>query len=151
MLKLIIIAKQEYAIVIKNERNNCNKCNNNSVLGVIALLAILGLFMGVWTPAKGGTSLQAATQATCAKINPIYCKEPCIAARMPVYDFDANKNGILNEHAKDNSGLVAHNQDNFVQLCYNYYGVPDNWGIASNVKRCLVDVCGCPNYNVICP
>jgi len=68
------------------------------VLGVLTLLAVLGLFMGVWTPAGKGTSLQAATQTTCAKINPAFCKDSSRAARMPVFDFNANNQDGINEH-----------------------------------------------------
>jgi len=130
------------------------------VLGVLTLLAILGLFLGVWNPAKGGTSLQAATQSICKTINPVYChpksfNDCWIIERLPVMDFDANKNGVVNEHVISvENGITLPTRwkdDNFLNLCYNFYGGPERIDQTDQQKEqfisvCLVKVCGCPRY-----
>jgi len=123
------------------------------VIGVIAIIAILGLFMGVWTPAGTGTSLEAATRTTCERINTALCKESSLAARTPVYDFDANKNGVLNEHGIDlGTGCIDYNNDTFEQLCWRFYGGPASWAPPGSMERfidrCMVQVCGCPKYSL---
>ncbi len=126
------------------------------VIGVVAIIAILGLFMGVWTPVGIGTSLEAATQIACKKINPALCKESSLAARTPVFDFDANKdtNSVLNEHDIDpGTGCVEFVGDTFEQLCHHYYGGPPSWvppnSMEMFIDRCMVQVCGCPKYSII--
>jgi hypothetical protein len=133
------------------------------VLGVLTLLAILGLFMGVWTPAKGGTSLQAATSVTCQKINPAFCADTsqnrALQARMPVDDFDADGDGKINERKEnippDSWATCGHTtcpggdtDDNLEELCYHYYGcragLSDETAWLEWRECCVVKVCGCP-------
>jgi hypothetical protein len=85
------------------------------------------------------------------KSQPNLLNSACKAARTTVDGFDANHNGILNEHAFNaTEGYIGWDQDTLEQLCYWYYGVPRLWGTAENVKKCLVDICRCPNYGIIC-
>ena len=135
------------------------------VLGVITLIAILGIFMGTWSPAKAGVSLQAATQASCQQVNPSFCKglypnwpdagfahSDMFAARMPVYNFNANKDaaGLLNEHVTDGTFKTSAGNDNLEALCQYYYGCAQagttdaTW--TTWTRCCLVNVCGCPMY-----
>lgn len=129
------------------------------VLAVITLLAVMLLFMGVINPAKS-TSLQAATQVACQKVNPSFCKscnEPvdvqsCLyAAMMPVFDFDANHNGTLNEHNPGGAYATTAGDDNLDSLCYNYYGCPNARTTTTSLAQwrdcCLIKVCGCPSYS----
>jgi len=129
------------------------------VLGILALVAILGLFMGVWNPAKSGTSLQTATQTTCQKVNPTFCKtntDPAIphanmyAARMPVYDFDVNGNQTTNDHHPDGVWRTMGGDDNLEMLCYNFYGcriqLTGEFEWSQWSQCCLEKVCGCQRY-----
>lgn len=128
------------------------------ILAIVTLLAVVLLFMGTINPAKS-TSLQAATQTTCQKVNPAFCSENLAdgpyAARMPVFDFDANHDGTLNEHdaTAGYPYATAPADDNLASLCQNYYGCPsdasaegDQTSWVSWRDCCLVKVCGCPSY-----
>jgi len=141
------------------------------ILGILTILAIVGLTMGQWLPARVGTSLETATKLTCQKVNPALCKtgvDPNIphlnmnAARMPVFDFDANKNGTVNEHHPESfvggAWITSYLDDNLESLCHFYYGCrieicagphssaecDADWSEWTDC--CLVKVCGCPNY-----
>jgi hypothetical protein len=126
------------------------------VIVIVVLLAVISLFFGVWTPSGSMTTLESITQSTCMRVNPTFCQsEPnppyanMYAARMPVYDFDANKNGILNEHNQDGQWATSYQDDNLEMLCDNYYycGPPSliteaDW--KSWIGCCVKKVCGCP-------
>jgi hypothetical protein len=129
------------------------------VLGVLVILAVLGLFMGVWSPAKRGTSLQVATQNICRVINPAYCYPKGICdcrniQHLPVYDFDADNLGSVNSHTPETPAAPCTGvwpttypgNDNFGELCKNYYGGPPFVGgyEAEFYDICLIKVCGCP-------
>ncbi len=121
------------------------------VLGVLTVMAVLTLFLSSYNPATQGTSLESATRATCQKINPAFCHYPGYAARVPVEDFDANNNGVLNDHEREADGRTKYGEDNFEMLCYHYYGGPASWGPGDIYKEdfidiCMVKVCGCPKY-----
>ncbi len=109
------------------------------VVGVIVLLAVVGLLLGAFNPSSQSLNLQAATKATCTKINPSFCSDPSTAQKIPVENFDANKNGNVNE-----------NPDNFTAICYYFYSGPVTWDNPTGTVRpefknvCLVRVCGCP-------
>jgi hypothetical protein len=126
------------------------------VIVLVVLLAVVAMFFGGFTPATGSTSLQSATTATCMRVNPIYCNYnqddyKTIAARMPVYDFDANNNDILNEHNPVSSYATSTGDDNLEMLCINYYncqyggsGGPTAPAWTAWYNCCLKKVCGCP-------
>jgi hypothetical protein len=123
------------------------------VIVIIVLLSVAALFFGVYTPSSSETTLQSATTATCMRVNPIYCDYTqddykIIAARMPVYDFDANGDGVLNTHVPDGQWVTTTGNDNLEMLCIKYYncqhgGLTDtSW--AAWYKCCLKGVCSCP-------
>ena len=127
------------------------------VIAVIVLLAIVALFFGAWNPIGKSISLVAATKAVCQKINPTFCNANSdssmphangYAARMPVDDFDANKNGTLNDRHPNPPWATSYKDDNLEMLCDNYYGcgpsslmTESDWATWDNC--CLVKVCGC--------
>jgi len=112
------------------------------ILAILAILAVLAFFIGAWAPAKSGVSLEAAARATCQKIYPSLCNNAYLSCRMPVFDFDANQDGLLNNHTRDPaSGDVDHFADNFCQLCWRYY----NGGWCKRfIEVCMMGLCGCP-------
>ena len=133
------------------------------VIVLVVLLAVIAMFFGGINPASGSTSLQSATTATCLRVNPMYCdytkvdyngdQFKFLAARMPVYDFDANNDGILNTHNPelDEPGWGSkENEDNLEMLCINYYGCKKGgaWNNDASWAAwyicCLKNVCGCP-------
>jgi hypothetical protein len=126
------IVKQEYADAHDNMKSiEAINAIIILVLGVLVILAVLGLFMGVWSPAKSGTSLQAVTTVTCLKINPTLCnngKYDIKQARIPVNDFDANKNGIINDFHWYEGRLITTYcvDDNLETLCGFWYGCKIN-------------------------
>ena len=127
------------------------------VLGILILVGILALFTGVWKPAAGGTSLETATQTTCLRARAFcdYITYGTKLARVPVFDFDANKNGTINDHraptvaAEVGKYVTAAGQDNLEMLCVNFYGCAGHpttgaWS-GGGRKCCAVQVCGCPD------
>jgi len=118
--------------------------------------------------------LATAREDTCAKVNPVLCGiDPTddtnrgTLARIPVDDFDANKNGIINEHRPDGSYPTTYCiDDNLETLCGFYYGCkidpcpegdktgfdpfdPANYNLVTDEEWidwyncCIVNVCGC--------
>ena len=148
------------------------------VIVLIVLLAVVSLFFGVYTPSSSSTTLQAATSATCMRVNPTLCNlqsdadipsSRTYAARTPVYNFDANKNGIINDFHQDGQWATTYCiDDNLEQLCGFFYGCsiggctpgetldtfdpfnPSNYNLQTEDdwrewnKCCLKRVCGCP-------
>jgi hypothetical protein len=141
------------------------------VIVLVVLLAVISLFFGVWTPTGSLTTLESATQSTCMKVNPMFCKgsypnfpddffehSNMYAARMPVYNFDADKDGEINEHHSNDDGPFATcghttcthggTDDNLEELCYYYHGcnvdLQNDNAWLDWYKCCLKKVCGCP-------
>jgi hypothetical protein len=130
------------------------------VLGVLVILAVLGLFMGVWSPAKSGTSLQVATKSACSRViamGEAACKDCWTTGNIVIDGFDANKDGKINPGVKDSAGELM---DNLRSLCINYYGAGSNScdGDMSDppacpncCEQCVIDclqkVCGCSAYS----
>jgi len=122
------------------------------ILGIVTLLAVAALLTGGFSSSRGGISLETATQTTCKKINPAFCREPGKSARMPVFDFDANKRNGTNEHSYNLvTNCVYCDQDTFEALCHFYYGGPTPcsapWPEENFINKCMVELCGCPKYN----
>ncbi len=130
------------------------------VIVIVVLLAVIAVFTGTLEPSSSGTTLQSATTATCLRVNPIYCDYTkkdydgddykFIAARMPVYDFDANGDGILNTHTPEEQWGSHEGEDNLEMLCINYYGCKNGGAYHNDASWaawymcCLKKVCGCP-------
>lgn len=126
------------------------------VIVLVVLLAVVAMFFGGFTPASGSTSLQSATTATCMRVNPMYCdytqgNNRIFASRVPVYDFDANNNNIMNEHTPDSNYATSIGDDNLEMLCIIYYGCqyggsggPTDPAWVAWYNCCLKTVCGCP-------
>lgn len=132
------------------------------VIALIVLIALVALFFGTYNPTSGSTSLQAATSATCMRVNPTLCSgvsaadaaaNAVKAARMPVYDFDANKNGVSNDHTTPcpDGQMTCGGEDNLEMLCSKYYGINGCCvgGVCCAptspfVQDCMKGVCGCP-------
>ena len=120
------------------------------VIGVITIIAIMGLFMSVWTPAKGGTSLQAATQVTCSRITTMGCppRPGSLMDYSGIYvdGFDANQDGVINPGNSATTGCATNEAcDNLYILCVRQYGcVWDNNNYGSNFMNCCQKrICGC--------
>lgn len=68
-------------------------------------------------------------------------------ARVPVFDFDVNKNGTINDHRKTGTYVTAAGQDNLEMLCVNFYGCAGHPTIGAwaggGKKCCATKVCGC--------
>ncbi|MFH1474101.1 MAG: hypothetical protein ABIE55_04415 [Candidatus Aenigmatarchaeota archaeon] len=119
------------------------------VIVLIVLTTGLAFFFNAFDPSSVGSSLQSATSSTCIKINPDFCKnkdpERTIASRMAVQDFDANNNGVVNEHVPNGQYSTSIGDDNLDELCSNFYSCSQasaDWGAWYNC--CLKKVCGCP-------
>lgn len=129
------------------------------VIALIVLIAIFGIFFGIWNPTKSTVGLDAATRTACQAINPISCRDAYKSTRIPIYNFDSNKNGNVNDHARSPTdcsdppdGIICYGQDNFEMLCYNYYGGPLSLGAKDSptwwsfINTCMVGICKCPKY-----
>lgn len=117
------------------------------VMGVLVLVGVLALFLGVWKPAAGGTSLQATTAAACQQLITRGCATTYLGS-ITINDFDASKGGGINPgtviYACDDynyfNGATNNNvtclgergdpplQDNLFNLCRFYYGCSMTWG-----------------------
>jgi len=127
------------------------------VIAVIVLIAILSMFTTIFRPSSSTVSLETATKATCLRVNPTLCRfnsdpnfphENMAAARSPVYDFDANKDGIINTFTPDgNDWLTSYLDDNLETLCMNFHSCSNagltevSWTAWSSC--CLKRICGC--------
>jgi len=99
------------------------------VICVIVLLAIVALFFGVWNPFKITTTLETAKNNACQMLVSIGCHHP---ENIAVRDFDANKNGTVNDAGgigsepwvyNDNCPGTAGSGDNLATLCRCYYNI----------------------------
>jgi len=130
------------------------------VIALMVLMVIVSFYFGMWNPTKLTVTQDLATKNACQIINPSYCTLAYRSARVPVYNFDANKNGNINDFATSPAscgdsptGIVCFGQDNFEELCNHYYGGPPNLGAGvgdpnwkSFVTTCMVGICKCPEY-----
>jgi len=128
------------------------------VIALVVLLAMIALFFSVYSSSSGSTTLEIATRTTCSRINPTFCQRDSnpphgnmYAARMPVYNFDANQNGSVNEHTPDSTWPTSYEDDNLEMLCDNYYYCGPSSLITeadwtSWIDCCVVKICGCPAY-----
>lgn len=117
----------------------------STILVIIIVLAvgitILYIFSGSLTPPANSTTLDMATKATCAKIS--FFTDKMMWARIPVDNFDANKNGNVNDHTPNGVYPTSFGDDNLESLCYNFYNCDwaganwDNWR-----QCCIVRICG---------
>ena len=112
------------------------------VIVVIVLIAVIALFFNVWSPSSAGTSLQAATNAACMRVNPTFCNvqsdaampsSRTHAARTPVYDFDADGDG---NYGVDATGTPVDSDDTLLALCQTYYNINID-------SECRTQVCHC--------
>ena len=111
------------------------------VLALVVLLGILALFSGVWTPGVAGISLEAAKNNACQMLVSTGCDSP---ASIIVKDFDADKDGTLNEARSDvnnnadacTPGAATNSGDNLYMLCKCWYGADET--------DCETRICGCP-------
>jgi hypothetical protein len=112
------------------------------VLCLVVLLAILALFWGVWTPGVAGISLEAAKNNACQMLVSTGCDSP---ASITIKDFDADKDGTLNEadliSSTDPADCKPGNNgktlgDNLVMLCLCWYGADET--------SCKTRICNCP-------
>jgi len=119
------------------------------VIGVIAIIAILGLFMGVWTPASGGTSLTTAKNLACQKLTITGCAVH--PADISIEDFDADKDGQLDPcsgQQGNNPACLGANcgpggastGDNLWSICVCHLGLPQT---IPGCSDCMRVICGC--------
>ncbi|MHA1686747.1 MAG: hypothetical protein ACTSYD_10125 [Candidatus Heimdallarchaeaceae archaeon] len=95
------------------------------VLGATVLVSYLATFSGVWPSQTQGTTLENAKNSACNALLSANCFPS--TADIPVRDFDADKDGSIND--PDGS-------DNLLALCQNYYGV-------TTEEECKTKVCKC--------
>jgi len=120
----------------------------STILVIIIVLAvgitILYVFSGALTPPANSTTLDMATKATCAKIS--LFTDKMMWARIPVDNFDANKNGNVNDRTPDPGPPTlptSKGDDNLESLCKNFYNCDwasvnwDNWR-----QCCITRICG---------
>jgi hypothetical protein len=108
------------------------------VLALIVLLGILALFFGVWPQGSTGINLEGAKNGACQILISTNCGSP---SSVNVKDFDADKDGTLNEVGPESSINAADCgkpgfKDNLAMLCLCWYG--------ANEADCKTRVCGCP-------
>jgi len=113
------------------------------VICVIVLLAIVALFFGVWNPGKGSITLETAKNNACQMLASMGCHQA--PESIAVRDFDANRNGALNDQGgigsepwvyNDNCPGTAGSGDNLATLCLCYYNLLD-------ADSCRKTLCGC--------
>jgi hypothetical protein len=147
----------------------------NAIVIIVLILAVLLvvsiLFFNVLTSSGKTTNLESATKSVCQKVS-MFCRDIKNNAqpRIPVDDFDANKDGVINEHTYDtleNQVTTYCIDDNLEALCGFYYGCKinpcpsgdktgfdphnqANYNLVNEVdwkdwhQCCMVKVCGCP-------
>ncbi len=126
------------------------------VIGVVAIIAILGLFMGVWTPTSGGTSLTTAKNLACQKLTTTGC---AVDPRdIPIEGFDADKDGTLDpcswrgganpacEETICGIPAGADTGDTLFSICVCHLGLPDD---PDGCRDCMRVICGCDTD--VCP
>jgi hypothetical protein len=121
------------------------------IIAVLLFLALLALFNGVWNPNKGSMDRETAKNNACQMLVSMRCIT--MPENIAVHDFDANKNGNLNDPGiapgingpepwnplfagNPNCGTGATSGDNLATLCLCYYNIPDN-------ATCRQTLCGC--------
>ena len=112
------------------------------ILALVVFLAIIALFSGVWTPGVAGIVLEAAKNNACQLLVSTGCDSP---ASIIVKDFDADKDGTLNEAdltpSTDPADCKPGNNgktlgDNLAMLCLCWYGADE--------ASCKTRICNCP-------
>jgi hypothetical protein len=107
------------------------------VLALIVLLGILALFFGVWNPGSTGINLEGAKNSACQMLISTNCVD---TSSINVEDFDADRDGTLNEVGPESSTNAADCgksgfKDNLAMLCLCWYGADE--------ADCKTRVCGC--------
>ena len=114
------------------------------VIALAILLALIALFFGVWTPSSSGITLDAAKNNACHMLVSTGCRD---AAQINVRDFDADKDGHLNEPGTTTgasclpSDSASSSSDNLFMLCRCWYGITGD-DPTLNLK-CRQNICNC--------
>jgi hypothetical protein len=103
------------------------------VLAVIVLLGILALYFGVWNSQQGGLTLEGAKNNACRVLLTMNCNQ--LLENITVNDFDADKDGRLNNPGPGTGACLTTQGDNLYMLCKCWYNV--------NETLCKTSICGC--------
>jgi len=96
------------------------------VIAILVLITLISLYFSASGSSSSTVSLEAATKATCLKVNPTLCnngKYNGFQPRATVDNFDANKDGKINDFTPNSGWLTSYCiDDNLETLCGFYYG-----------------------------
>jgi hypothetical protein len=111
------------------------------IICLVVFLAVLALLLGMWNPNKESLSLETVKDNACQTLSMMSCNQA--PKDIFIRDFDANKNGNVNDLAtsdswtyNDNCLSSAQNGDNLKSLCVCYYGL-------SSENDCKRNLCNC--------
>ena len=124
--------------------------SNTIVILLICLLIILLIFsllFGVWNPSKNSVTQEIAKDKACQMLVSLGCFPS--ASTISIRDFDANKNGKLNDVGSppiiedtsrnwiyNDNCISTLNGDNLASLCVCYYSLYNDVDCKKNLCRC---------------